>query len=279
MTIKKRILPPSPNNASGDVSMNDFLDAFGVKQDPPAADPTSNPTEPPAGTEPDEGSSNAQSKVTSQPEGNSDPDPDPQTQPTTEPKNAKAENAFAQMRVLNKKYEHMFKGLSEILEVKGVDLNNPEAVLSAMQEKIIAAQAQKQNIPVEVLQELTTLKQEKQQFTSDQIRQSAYLGFQKIKDDFKLEDNELQAFADQLVEDGLNPFEQPVDLIREYRFRNFDKLVQQAEERGARREAERAAKAGQHSSTPNIKNGQGNTESEKITTVSGLTKWFEQNNK
>lgn len=198
-----------------------------------------------------------------------------QQDPPPAPDN-KAAAAFAQMRLQNKKYESLFKGLAGVLGAEATD--DPDKLMDALNEKLIEAQAKQQNLPPEVLQRLQKLEQENQMYTADQLKQTAYLGFQKVKDQFGLDDKALSQFADTLVADGVNPFEQPVDLITEYKVRNFETLMQQAIEKGVQQEMERAAKANAHSTNPGSGTGaRGEQQDGKITTAAGLEKFFSDN--
>jgi hypothetical protein len=193
-----------------------------------------------------------------------------QTPPPQEP--SKAAAAFAQMRTQNKQYEELLKGIAGLVGLENV--NDPTQISTALQQKIVEAQAQKQGVPAELIQRLNTLEQANQQHTREQVQQAAYLGFQKVKDEFKLDDKGLQTFADELVANGVNPFEQPVDLVSEYKIRNFEKLIQAAVERGIQQEQQRAASAQQHGTTPNGQTGNKPGETGSITTVAELNKFF-----
>ena len=105
-------------------------------------------------------------------------------------------------------------------------------------------------------------------------------GFQALKTQHHLTDEDLNNFADELIADGLNPYEQPVDLLREYRNRHFDDLINAAVQRGIQQEAERSAKASRQSTTPSHSNGDTEPTTEgKINTVEGLNKWLEEHTK
>jgi hypothetical protein len=202
----------------------------------------------------------------------------PEENPPQEPDNSqtnKSAQAFAQMRIQNKQYLNLINGVAKALGVK--DTSNPENVLASLNDLVTKAQAKKDGIPEEVYKRLQTLEAQNQEHTQEQAKQMAYLGFQKVKDTYKLDDKGLQNFADELVQAGINPFENPdVNLLNEYRTRHYDELMQAAIQQGIKQEMERAAKAQNHSSTPNNKNGQGVTDPEKITTVAQLNAWFDK---
>lgn len=253
-----------PRNGSDDPTYDEFLSAFGVTQG------TEIPHEETTEENNDVEEKVVEENTTEQPTAQAE---EPVQQPIATPN--KSANAFAQMRVENKKYQNMMKDIASLL---GVQDSNPDNIMNAMQEKIVNAQARQQGIPTELAQRLAQLENANREFTLGEIRRNAYLGFQQIKDTFGLDDTSLNQFADTLVASGLNPFEQQVDLVSEYKLRNFDMLIKQAEERGAKAEAERSSRASSQSTTPNTRQGIQESERGKIiTSIADLTKWLEDN--
>lgn len=256
------------------MEMNEFLEAFGVPGDSvatPPSDPTppADPTPPPAEEPP----------VT--PEAPpADPGTTPQDPPAEPPKpttDDKSSQMFAQMRIQNKQYQNLLKNIAGVLGVQ--DTQNPELLATALQEKVLQAQAKQQNIAPELLNRLQQLEARDQEYTLNQLRSQAYMGFQQVKDTFKLSDQELEGFAAELASSGMNPFESQVDVVREYKLRNFDKLLSAAEARGIQKEIERATNAANHSSNPGTRQGQGEAGTEKINTVNDLNNWFDKQSK
>jgi hypothetical protein len=190
--------------------------------------------------------------------------------------NAKQAQAFAQMRIANQQQQQL---INQIAQVVGItDTKDHNAVIKALQNLAIKAQSQKQGIPEEVLAKINRLEGMEQEYQRQQTYLAAGRGFQSIKDQFKLDDNALESFAQELIADGLNPYENPVDLMSEYRNRHFDELIAQAEQRGMEQEAKRAAKAGTQGSTPpDTTGGRAESDAPKIETVADLNKWLEEN--
>jgi hypothetical protein len=105
------------------------------------------------------------------------------------------------------------------------------------------------------------------------------MGFQAVKNQFNLSDKDVDDFADQLIRDGVNPFTKSVDIVAEYKLRNFDALLEAAVQKGAAQEAQRQANVAAHSSQPNKTTGGAgdNSEPDKINSVASLTDWLEKN--
>lgn len=201
-----------------------------------------------------------------------------QTQAQDTGLNQRANSAFAQMRTENTALKRL---VNDIAGVLGIDPNTPQAQMqSAVQDAIIKAQAKQQNIDPALLQRMTQLEQYKEQSEMQSLRNRALMGFQTVKNQFNLSDAELDDFADKLAKDGHNPFREELDLVSEYKLRNFDALIAAAEERGAAKEATRTQRVAAHSSQPGKTTGAStNTEAEPINSVSGLTNWFDNNTK
>lgn len=269
------------------ISQDDFLKAFGVASDGAGQDDnkgdSGNQEGQNAGASQgtdtqDQGNQdtgdngNAQDQNNQDKTGNTDntDNTDNGTQPNQVDKSAQA---FAAMRVdLNKKNK-LLEGVATVL---GLDPKSKES-MDQLQSKLTEALAKKQGIPVETLERLNKLEEMEQQRTTEQIRNNAFLGFQQVKTKFNLTDQQLQEFANELVADGKNPFTQAVDLMTEYKLKNFDKLLEQAKTQGAQAEIERSTKANTNASTPGTNQGAGtSTEPDKINTVKQLNDWFNQ---
>jgi hypothetical protein len=190
--------------------------------------------------------------------------------------NAKQAQAFAQMRITNQQQQQL---INQIAQVVGItDTKDHNAVLGALQGLVIKAQSQKQGIPEEILAKINRLEGMEQEYQKQQAYLAAGRGFQTIKDKFELDDEALEGFAQELIADGLNPYEQPIDLLNEYRNRHFDELMEKAVQRGIEQEAKRAAKAGAQGSTPSsTTGGRADSEPPKINSVAELNKWLEEN--
>jgi len=196
------------------------------------------------------------------------------TQNNTEDQVSKSAQAFAAMRVELANKNKLLEGVATVL---GLDPKRKDS-MDQLQTKLNEALAKKQGLPVETLERLNKLEELEQQRNIESIRNNAFQGFQRVKTQFNLSDQDLQDFANSLVADGKNPFITPLDLVTEYKLKNFDKLLEQAKNQGAQDEINRAAKANNNASTPNNKQGgtAQNDEPEKITTVKQLNEWFNQ---
>jgi hypothetical protein len=188
----------------------------------------------------------------------------------------KQAQAFAQMRITNQQQQQL---INQIAQVVGIaDTKDHNAVIQALQNLAVKAQSQKQGIPEDILKRLNQLENTNQEYQRQQAYLAAGRGFQNIKDKFELDDNALESFAQELIADGLNPYEQPIDLMSEYRNRHFDELIEQAVQKGIEQEAKRAAKAGTQGSTPTSTTGaRADSEPPKINTVAELNQWLEEN--
>ncbi len=196
---------------------------------------------------------------------------DQQEQQQTNTAPDKSAKAFAAMRV---ELAQKQKLLDDVAAVLGLDPKAKDS-MDQLQSKLTETLAKKQGIPAETLARLNKLEELEQRRNEEQVRNNAYLGFEKVKTQFKLSDTELQQFANELVADGKNPFIQTFDLVAEYKLRNFDRLLEDAKQQGIQAEIARASKANDNASTPSNKQGGAQDQSaDQITTVKQLTDWF-----
>lgn len=253
------------------MELNDLFEELGM--DPPAtdpvpADPESAPETPPVESEPKPGETEGDPAPT-------DPEPtEPETKP--EPAPTPANRAFAEMRVKTQKYEKILKSLGNLLGAQ--DVNDPDAILNLVQEKVLQAQAKQQNIPVELLQKLDLLEAESQARQKDALMQQALIGFQNVKNQFGLDDKGLDAFAEELAQKGINPFAQQIDLVKVYRDFHFEDIIAKEVQKAVEAERQRALKAAKESTTPGSATGvgEGATPSQ-IKTAAELENWFKEN--
>lgn len=268
------------------VSQEDFLAAFGVtdsadqetqnegNQNQGTTEPNAegaNPgtdSQPTSSTEADGGSKDGDEQAA----GNDD-DQGKQNNDTNN-QLSKSAQAFAAMRVELANKNKLLEGVATVL---GLDPKQKDSI-DQLQTKLNEALAKKQGLPVETLERLNKLEELEQQRNIEAIRNNAFQGFQKVKTQFNLSDEALQEFANELVAEGKNPFIVPLDLVTEYKLKNFDKLLEQAKNQGAQDEINRAAKANNNATTPGNKSGGAaqNEEPDKITTVKQLNEWFNQ---
>lgn len=234
----------------------------------PAADPEPAPETPPVESEPNSGETKGDPAPT-------DPEPtEPETKP--EPAPTPANKAFAEMRVKTQKYEKILKSLGNLLGAQ--DVNDPDAILNLVQEKVLQAQAKQQNIPVELLQKLDLLEAESQARQKDALTQQALIGFQNVKNQFGLDDKGLDAFADELAQKGINPFAQQIDLVKVYRDFHFEDIIAKEVQKAVEAERQRALKAATESTTPGSTTGVGEgVTPSQIKTAAELENWFKEN--
>ena len=269
----------------------DFLAAFGINPDDVQsnsgvnANPDAQTSEPDTNTVENEPDTQSQSQDVQLSQNNANDQiestNDQVNQENTNPQpnvSSKANQAFAQMRSENSSLKRL---IGDIASVLGIDANIPQDQMhAAVQNAVIQAQAKQQNVDPALLQEISQLKQFKQQAEQQSFTTKALIGFQTVKNQFNLTDTEIDAFADALMKDGVNPFTNEVNLVSEYKLRNFDKLIAAAEKRGAAQEATRQQNVAAHSTSPNKNTGKGaDSEPEKITSMQELTNWFDGNNK
>lgn len=184
----------------------------------------------------------------------------------------KSAQAFAAMRVELARKDKLLEGVATVL---GLDPKSKES-MDQLQGKLNEALAKKQGIDPEILAKLNRLEEMETQRNVEQVRNNALMGFQKVKTQFGLDDTQLQEFANQLVADGKNPFTTPLDLVTEYKIKNFEKLLENAKAQGVQEEIARASKANNNATTPGTNNGvqTGGGEVQAITTVKQLNEWF-----
>ena len=190
---------------------------------------------------------------------------------------AKAQHAFAKLRAENAQNKQLLNGLQKLLNIPE---NTPiEDVMAKVQESIVKAQSKQTGIPEEFLNRMNALEQRDREFRASQLKEKTYLGLNKVQKDYGLTPEQVKGFAVELMNDGMNPFEQDVDIVREYQVRHFEDIINARVAEGIRKEQERAAKATNQGTVPGNKQGQQKGETGKVNSVKELDNWFNENSK
>lgn len=176
--------------------------------------------------------------------------------------------AFGKMRTEITKLTEL---LGKVAKANGLEYTDSKDLVAKLSDDAIQKMAQRQNVPVEILQELEALRQDSEQFKAQQRRDAAAIGFQKVMDTYGLTQEQLKEFAVELDNQGKNPFEQPVDLLAEYKMLHYEDILNAAVKKAVEEALKKDSAADQSSSTPAQQQGGNGGENQKITTVAGLT--------
>lgn len=186
-------------------------------------------------------------------------------QPTAEDKR---NYAFGKMRT---EITQLTELLGKVAKANGVEYTDSKDLVAKLSDDAIQKMAQRQNVPVEILQELEALRQDSEQLKAQQRRDAAAIGFQQVMDTYNLTQDQLKQFAVELDNQGKNPFEQPIDLLAEYKIMHYDDILQAAVKSAVEEALKKDSAANQSSSTPAQQQGGNGGDNQKITTIAGLT--------
>lgn len=241
--------------------LSEINDLFGITDDSDSgtdnnvdtnAEPTDTPADPGTDTSDDKAADPA-------PDTNADPEKDagqkaPEDTPVNpeEKFNNKANSAFAQLRIQNKALSDLVMNMAKASGQTPKTLEEAQAILNEGLTKVVS---KNRNIPEDVLREMEDDKKALAELKQTQAKQRALAGFQLVKDTHGLSKDEVNTFADKLIEKNINPFEQEVDLVKEYRNIYFDELIAKAKEAGVQEERARSLKAQNNSTTPSTQKG------------------------
>ncbi len=217
-------------------------------------------------------------ETTAEPEGTTEPTTEETPPPTEEnpiPADPKAQQAFIHMRQQNKQYSNIVKGVASVL---GIDNPDENAIMEALNQRIMANEAQKNGVPPELYARLQQLEQRDAEYTALQKQQQVAAGFEAVKTQFGLDQAGLDKFAVELVKAGKNPLVDNVNLIEAYKLMHFEELQQKAIAKAIADEQRRSATAANHSSTPDNRTGGGPTgEQGKVNNVRDLERFLIEN--
>ena len=198
-----------------------------------------------------------------------DNDNDNQQKNQKDTQQSKQNHAYAEMRTQNKALTDAVKKFAQVNKIEYEDVNE---LLNKLNDQTIELQSKEQNIPVEILKRMDTMDKQLQKYQNASFEQTAYNGFQKLVDDYGLNQQELESFAGELDAQGMNPFTQNVDVIKEYRATHIEDIVRHEVEKALKKDGQ----VNNSSSTPAKRNGKGTGGDDKLSTVNSLDKFLDQ---
>jgi K+-transporting ATPase c subunit len=150
-----------------------------------------------------------------------------QTEETTNPNDSdehKRNQAFQTLRQQveeNKKYADF---ISRLAQDSGV---SPEEILNRYQERQLEAEAEQQNVPVDVLKRLNTLEQENST-TKEQLRaERMETQIESVKAKYGADDNAIRAAFEEMLDSGIDPrVTDNVNFEKFYRAANVESIIQ-----------------------------------------------------
>lgn len=185
-----------------------------------------------------------------------------------------ANEAFAAMRVQNRK---MTDALAAVLQQHGLDpnlANNPDALIAQANQARLEEEAKRQNVPTELLQRLTDLEAKDREAQQKRLSDAALAGFQAVKNTYNLTNQELSAFAKQLQDAGTNPFEQEMDLVHHYKLHNLDKIIAAETQKAVEEALKNQKSSTQFSTQPSKTQGKESTGTEQIDTMAKFDRFL-----
>ena len=239
--------------------LDTFVEAFTAGLEPDE-DVVANQNPPaPADDKPAETPGNTDSNVEGSPDANKD-DAKNQEQDdgSKEPQKDQVENvftksdrAFAELRTTNKAQGDLLLRMAKLAKI---DVKNPAEALEALTKHMTQLEANHGNL---TYAEVERIRQSDKEVADRkaQLYADAHAGFDRLKQTHGLSDQDVLSFAEELKASGINPFENPVDLVIQYRGMHYDQLIAQAKEAGKQEEINRRTKAQTQSTTPVSRQG------------------------
>ena len=150
--------------------------------------------------------------------------------------------AFAELRNKLKAKDTFIEDLAASI---GLDSNlSTDEKQAKIKEAILQKQAKESGIPLETLQRLEVLEARDRQYQLTQRQQQTQDAMAGLVEKYSLDNEAVESFVQQLIEDGKNPLEvDGVDLETEYLKLNFQTIVQREIDSAVKAERDRSKKA------------------------------------
>lgn len=202
-----------------------------------------------------------------QPEQNNQQDEPTKANPS---QSSKMNFAFGQMRTELNAYKGL---LSKLATASGITYTDEKDLISKLNDDALNKLATRQNVPVDLLKRMEQLENNNAMYEAEQRKTDTMVSFQKLQATYGLTNDELIAFAQELDERGLNPFNTRVNIDSVYKDLHFDEIVNKRVTLAVQEALKKSSVADTHSSTPNTHTGRKDNSGsdKKITTVSQLS--------
>ena len=176
-----------------------------------------------------------------EPEGN-EPEGNDDKGSAADKKRRQQNYAFAEMRNKLKAKDTFIEDLAASI---GLDSNlSTDEKQAKIKEAILQKQAKESGIPLETLQRLEVLEARDRQYQLTQRQQQTQDAMAGLVEKYSLDNEDVESFVQQLIEDGKNPLEvDGVDLETEYLKLNFQTIVQREIDSAVQAERDRSKKA------------------------------------
>lgn len=185
-----------------------------------------------------------------------------------------ANDAFAAMRVQNRKTT---EALAAVLQQHGLDpnlANDPDALIAQANQARLEEEAKRQNVPTELLQRLTDLEAKDREAQQKRLTDAALAGFQAVKNQYNLSNQDIASFAKQLQDAGTNPFEQEMDLVHHYKLHNLDKIIAAETQKAVEAALKNQKSSTQFSTQPSKTQGKESAGTEQIDTMAKFDRFL-----
>jgi hypothetical protein len=139
-------------------------------------------------------------------------------------KNDKQNQAFAELRRKAQENEQAAAFLKRFADSAGV---SPDEIVKRFEQKQLEQEAQKQNVPVEVLQRLRSLEEENMAVKSTLVGEKLDKQIQGVIEKYKATEDDIKATFNEMLNSGVDPRNNPnVDFEKFYKAANFDKILE-----------------------------------------------------
>lgn len=142
----------------------------------------------------------------------------------TTAKENKSNQAFAELRRKAAENEKAADFLNKLANQSGM---TPEEVLKRFEKKQLEDTAQKNGVPVEVMERIQKLEQENSSFKEENIAQKMDTQINDVISKYSATEEEIQATFEEMFRAGVDPRENPnADFEKFYKAAHFDKILE-----------------------------------------------------
>jgi hypothetical protein len=171
------------------------------------------------------------------------------------------------MRIANKQLTQL---LGKLANANGIEYKNTDELISKLNDSALQQISQKSNVPVELLKEVESLRQDSEMLRQQQAQTRLTEGFRTLMTDYSLNEKELRAYCNELDSAGIDVSTHGFDVVSHYKMTHIDDIIQKRVTAAVTEALSKDAAADAHSTAPVQRRGSRGGGNPKVSSMASL---------
>lgn len=176
-------------------------------------------------------------------------------------------DGFAKLRIANRNLTNL---LGKLATANGIEYSNTQELITKLNDSALEQIASKSKVPVELLREIETLRNDSAMLKQQQAQSKLEQGFKTLMTEFELDADALRAYCTELDNSGVDVTQAGFDIVNHYKTTHIDDIIAMRVKSEVAAALNKDSETNNHSTVPMRKRGGGNGGDKKVNTVAAL---------